>query len=150
MKNLKVCLISSHGGHLHELLKATEAVMGRKYFVTFRTSHTLQLLAQKKCYFVIDPHLSKLKYMINSCQSLKHIFIERPDVVISTGAGIAIPTILICKLLLRSKIIYIESAACVDKASKTGSFIYKYSDLFLVQWRSMQQHYKKAIYTGLL
>jgi UDP-N-acetylglucosamine:LPS N-acetylglucosamine transferase len=149
MKKLKICLISSHGGHLHELLKATETVSGEKYFVTYQTAHTQQTLAQQKKYFVIDPHLSKWKYLLNACQSLLHILMERPDVVISTGAGIAIPTMLICKTLLRSKIIYIESAACVVKASKTGSFIYKYSDLFLVQWSSMQQHYEKAVYAGL-
>lgn len=149
MKNLKICLISSHGGHLHELMKATKNVKGMKYFVTYNTPHTQQLLAEKIKYFVIDPHLSKWKYLVNGCQSLRHIFVEQPDVVISTGAGIALPTLLICKTILRSKIIYIESAACVEKASKTGSFMYKYADLFLVQWPSMQKYYEKAVYTGL-
>lgn len=149
MKNLKICLISSHGGHLHELEKSTKSVLGEKYYVTYKTPHTQQLLADENKYFVIDPHLSKWKYLLNTCQSLKHIVIERPDVVISTGAGIAIPTMLICKKLFGTKIIFIESAACVEKASKTGSFIYKYTDLFLVQWPKMLDHYEKAVYAGL-
>jgi beta-1,4-N-acetylglucosaminyltransferase len=149
LKKLRICLISSHGGHLHELINATENVRGMKYFVTYRTSHTIQLLAEETRYFVIDPHLSRWKYLVNAFQSLKHIFFERPDVVISTGAGIAIPTMLICKMILGSKIIFIESAACVEKASKTGSFVYKYADLFLVQWPEMQRSYDKAVYVGL-
>lgn len=149
MKKLKICLISSHGGHLYELMKATDNVIGSKYFVTYRTAHTQQLLAEQTRYFVIDPHLSKWKYLLNACQSFRHIFIERPDVVISTGAGIAIPTMLICKKFLGTKIIYIESAACVEEASKTGSFMYKYSDLFLVQWPEMLNHYEKSVYAGL-
>jgi len=142
-------LISSHGGHLHELTKATDHVRGKKYFVTHKTPHTQQLLEDKTKYFVIDPHLSKWKYLLNTFQSLRHILLERPDVVISTGAGIVIPSMLICKIILGSKIIYIESAACVEKASKTGSFMYKYADLFLVQWPDMLHHYKKAVYVGL-
>jgi UDP-N-acetylglucosamine:LPS N-acetylglucosamine transferase len=130
-------------------MKATRTVQGNKYYVTYKTPHTQQILADENKYFVIDPHLSKWKYLVNACQSLKHIIIERPDVVISTGAGIAIPTMLICKKLLGTKIIYIESAACVEKASKTGSFMYKYADLFLVQWPDMLQYYEKAIYAGV-
>ena len=130
-------------------MKATRAVQGNKYYVTYKTPHTQQILADANKYFVIDPHLSKWKYLVNTCQSLKHIIVERPDVVISTGAGIAIPTMMICKKLLGSKIIYIESAACVEKASKTGSFMYKYADLFLVQWPEMQHHYEKAVYAGV-
>jgi hypothetical protein len=70
--------------------------------------------------------------------------------VISTGAGSAVPTILLCKLLLRSKIIYIESAARVNTPSKTGEFLNGKADLFLVQWPAMQTHFTKARYCGLL
>lgn len=150
MKKLKICLVSSHGGHLHELMKATRFVQGIIYYVTYRTDHTRQVLSKESKYFVIDPHLSKWKYLINACQSLRHIIVERPDVVISTGAGIAIPTLLICKKLLGSKIIFIESAACVTTTSKTGAFIYQFSDLFLVQWPELLEHYKKAIYVGVI
>jgi beta-1,4-N-acetylglucosaminyltransferase len=146
----KICLISSHGGHLRELLDATENVSGEKYIVTHRTAHTEEILVAAKHYFILDPHLSFLKFAFNFMQSLNHILRERPNVIISTGAGIVIPSILLGKYLLKSKLIFIESAANVVSPSKTGRFLYKYSDLFLIQWPAIKQRYPKAIYCGLV
>jgi len=148
--NIKLCLISSHGGHLRELLDATEDVTGDKYYVTYKTKHTGELLKNYRHYFVIDPHKSLLKYFLNSVQSLYHVFKEKPAVVISTGAGIALPTVLICKYLLRSKIVFIESAANVVNPSRTGTFLYKHCDLFLIQWQSLRKYYPKAQHVGLV
>ena len=149
MRAIKICLISSHGGHLRELLNDSAGVIGEKYYVTFRTGHTVELLENLPHYFIRDPYKSYWKFVLNSLQSLKHIFREKPDVVISTGAGIAIPTILLSRFLLKSKIIFIESAANVVNPSKTGKFLYKHADLFLTQWPSLQKYYPKAVYCGL-
>lgn len=147
---IKICLISSHGGHLRELLNVADYVNGEKYFVTHRTLQTEELL-QKQChYFILYPYKSIIKYFINALQSIKHVVKEKPDMIISTGSGSVIPSILLCKIFLRSKIIYIESAANVVNPSRTGSFLYKYADLFLIQWPSLQIHYPKAVYCGLL
>lgn len=143
-------MISSHGGHLRELLNASADVTGEKYYVTFKTKHTVDILEHLPHYFILDPYKSFWKFVINGFQSLKHIFKERPDVVISTGAGIAIPTILLCKFLFKSKIIFIESAANVVNPSKTGKFLYKHADLFMIQWPEMQKHYPQAVYCGLM
>jgi beta-1,4-N-acetylglucosaminyltransferase len=146
----KICLISSHGGHLRELLAATENVDGEKYIVTHRAAHTEEILSGAKHYFILDPHLSFLKYAFNFLQSLMHILREKPDVIIAAGAGIVIPSVLLGKIIFKSRLIFIESAANVTSPSKTGRFLYKYSDLFLIQWPAMKQHYPKAIYCGLV
>jgi beta-1,4-N-acetylglucosaminyltransferase len=147
---IKICLISSHGGHLRELLVATENVKGEKYFVTHKTTHTNEMLAEVKHYFVLDPYRSFILFVFNFIQSLKHILKEKPDVIITSGAGIAIPSVLLGKYFFKSKLIFIESAANVINPSKTGRFLYKYADLFLIQWPSLQLHYPKAVYCGLV
>ena len=149
-KSTKICLISSHGGHLRELLSATKNVIGTKYYVTCKTAHTLQLLQSSHHYFVVDPHTSFFKYLLNCLESLRHIYRERPYAVVSTGSGIAIPTIFICKFMLKAKVIFIESAANVYTPSKTGRFIYKWADLFLIQWPTLKRYYPKSICVGLL
>ncbi len=149
-KQKKICLISSHGGHLHELTEAIQRVDGDMYWVTFRTKHTEALLKDKPHYFVIDPVVSKPKFLLNALQSLYHLLLERPKVIISTGAGIAIPTMLLGKYLIGSKIIYVESAAAVIEPSRTGRFMYKYADLFLIQWKTLKEFYPKAKYVGVL
>lgn len=147
---LKICLISSHGGHLRELLNATKEVEGNKYYVTKKTSNTEELLQEQRHYFIIDPYKSVFKYLINAFQSLEHILKEKPDLIISTGAGIAVPTVLLAKILFKTKIIFIESAANVVKPSKTGKFLYRKSDLFLIQWLALQSHYPQAKFCGLV
>ncbi|WP_455782999.1 PssD/Cps14F family polysaccharide biosynthesis glycosyltransferase [Coprobacter fastidiosus] len=146
----KICLISSHGGHLHELTRSIQNVRGYMYWVTFRTKHTEALLKNKPHYFVIDPVTSKLKFLLNTFQSLYHLLRERPKVIISTGAGIAIPTMMLGKYLFGAKIIYVESAAAVIEPSRTGQFIYKHADLFLIQWESLKSFYPNAKYIGVL
>lgn len=150
MKN-KICLISSHGGHLHELSEAVAGLDAPCYWVTYRTVHTIQRFKDCPHYFVLDPHLSKWKYVVNAVQSLWHLLKERPRVIISTGAGIAIPTMILGKYLFRCKLIFIESAANVTTPSHTAKFIYPHADLFLVQWDELRRSdFPKAITVGVL
>ena len=150
MSLIKICLISSHGGHLRELLDATAEVKGDKYFVTQKAMHTAEILAGERHYFILDPHLSWGKYAVNLLQSLKHVLRERPELVIASGAGIVIPSVLLCRFLLKSKIIFIELSANVVNPSRTGKFLYRFADLFLIQWPSLQEHYPRAVYCGLI
>lgn len=151
MKRTSICLIASHGGHLHELTKAVGDLQYDHYWVTFRTKHTQMRLKNQKHYFIIDPHLTKWKYLINGIQSLYHLTRERPKVIISTGAGIAIPTLLLGKFFCHSKIIYIESAANITNPSHTAKFMYRYADLFLTQWDDLRiSDFPNAITVGVL
>lgn len=150
-KDLKICCISSHGGHLHELEEALKNVdQSNMYWVTYKTKHTKMVMESKhrKHYFIIDPVTSKPLFLVNALQSLWHLIKEMPDVVISTGAGMAFPTLFFAKKLLRAKIIYIESAAAVIEVTKTGKRMYPMADLFLIQWEGLKKEYPNAIYTG--
>lgn len=150
MNLIRICLIASHGGHLRELLNATAEVKGDKYYVTQKAIHTAEILKTEKHYFILDPHLSKWKYAVNLLQSLKHVLKERPELIIASGAGIVIPSILLSRFLFKSKIIFLEISANVTNPSRTGRFIYRFSDLFLIQWRTLQPYYPKAVYSGLV
>lgn len=150
-RDLKICCISSHGGHLHELEEALKSVEQRRmYWVTYKTKHTEMVMESKgrKHYFIIDPVTNKFLFILNAVQSLRHLIVEKPDVVISTGAGMAYPTILFAKKLFKAKIIYIESAAAVVDATKTAKKVYPMSDLFLIQWEELKNVFPEAIYTG--
>lgn len=74
---------------------------------------------------------------------------ERPDVIISTGSGMAFPTIFL-EIIIKSKVIYVCSAADVYTSSRTPKRAYKYSDLFCVQWKEMLKVFPKAKYIGVL
>jgi uncharacterized protein Veg len=44
--------------------------------------------------------------------------------------------------------IYIESFARMKTLNKSGKFLYKYADLFIVQWEELLKCYPKAVYGG--
>ena len=47
-----------------------------------------------------------------------------------------------------SKIIFIESFANSSSKSITGKIVYKFADLFIVQWENMLNIYPKSVYGG--
>jgi beta-1,4-N-acetylglucosaminyltransferase len=70
-------------------------------------------------------------------------------VIISTGAGVAVPTCFLGKFLFKSKFIFIESFCRIKEPSLSGKLIYPIADLFFVQWKNLLNFYgKKAIYRG--
>ncbi|MFQ6137008.1 MAG: PssD/Cps14F family polysaccharide biosynthesis glycosyltransferase [Candidatus Hydrothermarchaeales archaeon] len=146
-EKLRICLASSAGGHLTELLQLKEVVDGHDhFFVTFKREDTEDF--DEEVYFIVDPKRNPLKLIKNFVQSLKIVAKERPDVIITTGAGVVVPLCYIGKLF-GAKIIFIESFARITSRSLSGAVVYPIADLFFVQWESMLTKYgKKAIYGG--
>ena len=72
---------------------------------------------------------------------------ERPDVIVSSGAAVAVPFFYLGKLF-GMKTIYIEVFDRIDKPTMTGKMVYPVTDRFIVQWEEMKQVYKKAINLG--
>ena len=87
------------------------------------------------------------KLLYNSFKSLFIYIKVRPKVIITTGAHTAGPMCCIGKIF-GSKIIFIESMANITTKTITGRLIYKFADLFIVQWESMLKLYPKAKYGG--
>lgn len=137
--------VSSGGGHLFELKACIPDCPDTNfYFVTQKNTHTENSMDNAKYLYIIDPHMSMLKYLINFFQALKIFLKLRPRVVISSGAGIAISFILISKFF-GSKIIFIETGAMITSPSKTGKLIYKWADVFFVQYEPLLKFYPDAI-----
>ncbi|WP_404828420.1 PssD/Cps14F family polysaccharide biosynthesis glycosyltransferase [Enterococcus avium] len=145
----KVCLISSSGGHFEQLLMLKKIEEKSEiFFVTEKTKYNqneknLYFLKQvnreeKTCFFFM---------VVNLFLSLKILISEKPDVIISTGALSVIPMFLLGKIF-NKKLIYIESFAKSNSPTLSGKFIYKFADLFIVQWADMKKFYPKAVLLG--
>jgi UDP-N-acetylglucosamine:LPS N-acetylglucosamine transferase len=84
---------------------------------------------------------------MNLPKSLKILILERPDMVISTGANIAVNFAILAKLL-RIRFLYVESISRSDELSLSGKFIYPIADEFYVQWQGLVAKYPKAMFKG--
>ncbi len=90
-----------------------------------------------------------LSWIVGAVLSVHAVFVERPDVVITTGAGIVVFFCVLAKLL-GAKLIFIESMARVERPTLTARFLYPFSDLFIVQWPDLLKFFPKAQYMGRL
>ena len=72
---------------------------------------------------------------------------EKPDLLISSGAAVAVPFFYIAKLMGK-KLIYIEVYDRIDKPTLTGRLVYPIVDSVIVQWEEQKMVYKKAVNFG--
>jgi len=146
---MKICLIASAGGHLTQLMQLESLWNNYDFFiVTEKKEITRKLKKKYKVHFIKDPNRNPVNFFKNLYESSKIFKKENPDIIISTGAGVALATILIAKFYGK-KIAFIESLSRVKAPSITGRLAYYVSDLFLVQWKSLLKEYgDKAVYGG--
>ncbi|MCK4859828.1 MAG: hypothetical protein KAS87_04650, partial [Candidatus Omnitrophica bacterium] len=146
---MKICLACSSGGHLAQMMELKE-VYGRynHFFVTYRSADTIELAEKEKVYFLTAPRRRNPALVMQNFLHSLWIFIkEKPDIVLTTGAGVALPMCYIAKLY-RKKIIFIESFSRVEKPSLFGRLVYHIANLTIVQWEPLLKYYKEAKYGG--
>ncbi|MCP4158105.1 MAG: UDP-N-acetylglucosamine--LPS N-acetylglucosamine transferase [bacterium] len=145
----KLGIVCSSGGHLLliHLLKELWSQHDR-FWVTFKKEDALSLLENEKVYWAYFPTNRNIFNLIrNFFVSIKVFFKERPDIIISTGAGVAIPFFYLGKLL-RKKLVYIEAYERIETPSLTGKLVYPITDAFILQWEEQKKFYPNGIVLG--
>ena len=146
---MKVCLVCSSGGHLTHLymLKPFWGTKDR-FWVTFNKEDAQSLLNDEKIYPCYYPTNRSLKALIkNSVIAWNVLLKERPDLIISSGAAVAVPFFYLGKCF-GAKTIYVEVFDRINKPTITGKLVYPISDKFIVEWEEMKKVYPKAINLG--
>ena len=74
---------------------------------------------------------------------------ERPDAVITTGAGPGLIALGLARVLARSRTVWIDSVANTERMSRSGRLAGHVSDAWLVQWEHLARpegpHYWGAV-----
>lgn len=148
-KDLKICLVSSSGGHLTHMYMLKPFWQDKeRFWVTFDKEDARSLLKGEKMYTCYYPSNRSLKaLMINTVRAFKVLKKERPDLIISCGAAVAVPFFYVGKLF-GAKLIYIEVFDRIDSSTLTGRLVYPITDRFIVEWEEMKKVYPKAINLG--
>lgn len=146
---MKVALVGSSGGHLTHLymLKPFWEKYDR-FWVTFDKEDAKSLLAHEEMYSCYYPTNRNLKNLVrNTWLAIKILKKEKPDLIISSGAAVAVPFFWLGKLQ-GAKTVYIEIFDRIDKPTLTGKLVYPVTDRFIVEWEEMKEVYPKAINLG--
>lgn len=157
---MKIGIICSTGGHLTQALSALESFEGHDCFLViqdFPSVKGIQLNEVSRIYHLgIFLNYSiwtgvLLSLFVNLFQLISIFWREKPDLLFSTGAEVAIPAFFIGKYLFGAKLIFLESLARIQDLSSTGKVLYRISDLYLVQWPELlKKAGPKAAYQGRL
>lgn len=148
-EKIKVCLVGSSGGHLTHLYMLKPFWQSKdRFWVTFDKEDARSLLGDERMYPCYYPTNRNIKNLIrNTFVAIKVLRKEKPDLIVSSGAAVAVPFFYIGKLM-GAKLIYIEVFDRIDKPTMTGKMVYPITDKFIVQWEEQTRVYPKAANLG--
>ena len=119
-----------------------------RFWVTFDKEDARSILKEERMISCYHPTNRSIKALIkNTRLAWKVLRKERPNLIISSGAAVAVPFFYVGKFF-KAKTIYIEVFDRIDKPTLTGKLVYPVTDRFVVQWKELKKVYPKAVYLG--
>jgi beta-1,4-N-acetylglucosaminyltransferase len=147
---MKLLLVCTSGGHF-STMKSLQA-----FWSKHETSWVCDLKADTKVLQDMPAKIYWLPYQAprdflamarNLPETLNILRQEKPDLVLSTGASVAINFGFASKLL-GIRFGYIESVSRSRRLSLSGRIVYFVCDEFYVQWPELCHHYPRAVFQG--
>lgn len=148
-KSLRICLVSSRGGHLYQLCQLKKW-WGRyeRFWITDKGSDVSSLLKDEHIYYGFFPESRNIINAIKNFWLGVTIFRrKKPDLVVSCGAGIA-PPVLFAAKLFGARVVFIDSVSFVRYPSLSAKIVSLFADKILVQHKYMTKKLYKAEYWG--
>jgi beta-1,4-N-acetylglucosaminyltransferase len=146
-----VLLVCSSGGHLlqlHALRRAWEETS--RVWVTFDKSDARSLLSGEEVVHAFGPTNRNIPNLLrNVTLAWRVIRRVRPAVLVTTGAGVAVPFAWIGRLH-GARIVYVESLTRIESPSLSCRLIRPIADRVYVQWPELQQALRRSRYVGAI
>jgi len=150
-RKLKICVACSPGGHMVQARRLASVYEKHDYFYfTFSgaVARELAKTARVRAIPNIVRH-NPFSWVAGLILSAYMAVMERPDVVITTGAGVVVFFCIFARMF-GAKLVFIESMAKIDKPTLTARFLYPFSNLFIVQWPGLLRFFPDAKFLGRL
>ncbi|HQR28133.1 MAG TPA: UDP-N-acetylglucosamine--LPS N-acetylglucosamine transferase [Nocardioides sp.] len=145
-------LVGSSGGHLTQLFALRSWwESGERGWVTFDTPDAIYTLAdEKNVWWAFHPTTRNIPNLLRNTRLAWRVLREfRPTVVVSTGAGTAVPFFVLGRLL-GARTAYVEVYDRVETATLTGRLCRPFTDVMMVQWPEQAALYDDAVVIGPL
>lgn len=141
---MKICIVSSVGGHLREVLQLLPALAGHEVFYILNDQTSVAL--EGRVYRIAHAERD-WRVLWNFYEAGRILRRERPGVILSAGAGPAVPVAMVGKAL-GARVVFVESFAAVRRPTLTGRIMYRVADDFFYQWESLRAYYPRGRYEG--
>lgn len=133
----RVLAISSGGGHWVQLLRLRPAFEGcRVVYATVERAYRVDVPGEKLYHVTDATRWNKLKLVRMAAKIAWIMLVERPNVVVSTGAAPGYFAIWLGRLM-GARTMWLDSIANADDVSMTGQLVAARADLCLTQWEHL-------------
>lgn len=142
---MKVLLVCSSGGHFKGLQQLQPFWENHdRVWVTFRTATTENALTGEKVYWAYSPTNRNLPNLLkNLILAFQVINKTRPQLILSTGAGVAVPFLIMGKLF-GCQTAFVESVTRIQTLSLSAKLVLPFLSVLYVQWPQLQARYPQA------
>lgn len=151
LQRRRILFVSSAGGHLSQLMQLRPWwTHHERRWVTFDLPDARSKLAGEELIPAHHPTTRNLVNMARNYSLARHLLDDwRPDVVISNGAGAAVPFFVEAS---RRDIptVYLEVYDRIDSRTLTGRLVRGFTSRFCVQWPEQQALYPGSELVGPL
>jgi UDP-N-acetylglucosamine:LPS N-acetylglucosamine transferase len=146
-----VLLVGSSGGHLAQLLALRSWWSHRdRAWVTFPTPDAKSQLPGERVTWAYYPTTRNLPNLIrNTGLAFRLLRREKPSLILSTGAGVAVP-FFVLGWLRGIPTVYLEVYDRIDSPTLTGRLCRPFTRLFCVQWEEQRKFYPGSVVVGPL
>lgn len=119
-------------------------------WVTFDKIDARSQLSDEQTWWAHHPTTRNLPNALrNLGLAIRVLWTYGPDVVVSNGAGVAVPFFVIARLM-RRRTVYLEVFDRVKSPTLTGRLCRPLTHLFCVQWPQQQAWYRGSVVVGPL
>ncbi len=145
-KTRKILAVASGGGHWIQLMRINKAFEGCKVVYVSTHQGYEKVVDGARFYKVSDGNRwSKMKLLKMALELRKIIRIEKPDVIITTGAAPGLFALLWGRLS-GSRTIWLDSIANVEIISLSGRIVKAFAHFHLTQWEDLASN--KSVFRG--
>ena len=148
-RRAKLLLVASPGGHLFQLWALRDAWEGiERVWVTLDTADVRALLPDEDVLFAHGPTNRNLTNLLrNLVFSFRVVRRVRPAVIVTTGAGVAVPFAWVGRLF-GARVVYVETLARVEKPSLSYRLAAPVVTRIYVQWPELLRAIPRARFSG--
>lgn len=134
----KILAVASGGGHWVQLLRLRPAFEGHKVkYVSTNAGYRSDV--DSTLYVVTDGNMwQKLRLLLMFFQVARIVMLQRPDVVVTTGAAPGLAAIFFGRLI-GARTVWIDSIANSEELSSSGKQARRWASAWVTQWHHLAE-----------
>ncbi len=148
---MRVLIVCSSGGHLAQAWALRPWwEQHERTWVTLPTEDARHRLKGETVVEAHYPTVRNLPNLLRNTRLARQVLArERPDLILSTGAAIALPFFAQARRF-GARTAHLEPVDRIASPSLSGRLVYPFADLFMIQWPALGRWFRDAHEVGMV